>query len=218
MKYLGNPSSGSQAQTTASHNAFGQYTRNRRKPVNPNTSHQSVVRNLLSTLAKAWKGLTDAQRAGWKGLALQVPRTDSLGQTIHLSGFQEYISLNSKRGNFGDSTLSDPPASPAVVDTISNVSLVHSGTNLNLSFTSSGTLAGQRLGVFASPLKSAGTGFTNDLRLIEVTGIAPTSPLQIGANYTARFGGLTTGDRVFVGVESYNAGFSNPGSIGTLVL
>lgn len=218
MKYLGNPQSGSQAGTTASRNSAGQYLRTRAVPTNPSSTHQSAVRSILSTLAKAWKGLTDSQRLGWKSLALQVPRTDSLGQTITLSGFNEYIANNAKRESFGDATQNDAPGSPSTLDSLTAVGLVHTGAALNLAFTPSGTLAGQKLGIFASPQKSAGTTYASDLRLIEVTGVAPTSPLNIAANYTARFGALVTNNRVFVSVESYNAGFTNPGVIATTIL
>jgi hypothetical protein len=218
MKYLGNPASGSQANTTASRNAFGQYFRSRATPVNPDSTRQTVVRSILSTLARAWKTLTDNQRVGWKSLSLQIPRTDSLGQSHNLSGFQEYISLNAKRNAFGEATINDAPGAPSTLDSLSNITMTHSGANLNVAFTSSGALTGQRIGVYVSPQKSAGTGYVSDLRLLQTTAAAPVSPIQIGANYAARFGGLVTGNRVFVSLEPYNAGFTNPGVIGTIVL
>lgn len=213
MKYLGNPQSGSQAGTTASHNAFGQYLRNRRKPTNPNTSHQVAVRSILGQLAKAWKFLTDLQRAAWKSLAIATPRTDSLGQTIKLSGFQEYISVNAKRGSFGDTTINDPPVDP-VIESLGSVTLTTTGglqkVNFGTAF-STGSLT--KVGIFASSPRSAGVTFVGDLRLIEVTGAHPVSPLDISANYTARFGGVPVGDRVFVMVEAYNAGLVNSAGI-----
>lgn len=218
MKFLGNPSSGSQANTTASRNAFGQYTRTRATPVNPGTTAQTLARSILATLARFWKTLTSAQRLAWKSLALQVPRTDSLGQTITLSGFQEFISVNAKRNAFGDATVSDAPAAPSTLDALSNVSLTHSGAVLNCAWVASGSLTGQKLGFYASPPQSAGVTFVSDLRLIQISGVAPTSPVNIGTAYATRFGTLTAGDRVFVSVENYNAGFTNPGVIGTVVL
>jgi hypothetical protein len=213
VKYLGNPQSGSSANVTASHNTFGQYYRNRRTPVNPGSTHQTAVRTILGTLAQAWKFLTESQRTAWKSLSLTVPRTDSLGQSITLSGFQEYISVNSKRQNFGDVVINDPPVDPVIED-VGPVSLTATGGLLKVGFGlpfATGSLT--KLGIYASPPKSAGVSFVNDLRLIEVTGAHPVTPLDITSNYSARFGGVPLGDKVFVSVESYNAGLSNHGSI-----
>jgi hypothetical protein len=213
VKYLGNPQSGSQANTTASHNTFGQYYRNRRTPVNPATGHQTAVRTILGTLAKAWGLLTDLQRAAWKSLASSLPRTDSLGQSITLSGFQEYISINAKRQSFGDATVNDPPVDPVIED-MGNISLTSTGGMLKVGFANafaSGSLS--KVGIFAAPPQSAGRSFVNDLRLIEVTGAHPASPLDITSNYTARFGAVPLGARVFVSAETYNAGRVSPGQV-----
>jgi hypothetical protein len=69
MKYLGAPQSGSQANTVASRNRYGQYYRNRATPVNPHTSLQGTVRARLAINAATWRTLTAAQRAGWGDLA-----------------------------------------------------------------------------------------------------------------------------------------------------
>lgn len=217
MKYLGNPQSGSAANVTASHNTFGQYLRNRRKPVNPNTSHQSAVRTILATLAKAWKFLTDSQRSAWKSLAQSAPRVDSLGQSITLSGFQEYISVNSKRQNFGDAVINDPPVDPVIED-IGTVTVTATGGLIKVGFANAfGTGSLTRVGIFAASPRSAGVSFVNDLRLIEVTGAHPISPLDITSNYSARFGGVPVGDRVIVSVESYNAGLVSSGQTASAI-
>src|SRR4051812_21389133 len=68
VKYLGDPSSGSQAGTTASRNRFGQYYRTRATPVNVNSTQQGVVRSRMAANSSAWRALTGAQRAGWTSL------------------------------------------------------------------------------------------------------------------------------------------------------
>jgi hypothetical protein len=217
VKYLGNPQSGSQANTTASHNTFGQYYRNRRAPVNPSSPKQTAVRTILTTLAKGWKFLTDGQRNAWKSAAEQYPRTDSLGQQITLSGFQEYIAVNAKRQTFGDGTVNTPPVDPVVED-IGTVTLTATGSLLKLGFSSAfatGSLT--KIGIFASPPVSAGVSFTNDLRLIQVSAAAPTSPIDFTAAYAARFGTPTIGDRVIVSAESYNAGFASSGQVASAI-
>jgi hypothetical protein len=215
VKYLGNPQSGSQANTTASHNTFGQYLRNRRTPVNPNTVHQTAVRVILTTLAKAWKFLTDGQRAAWKTLASSQPRTDSLGQSITLSGFQEFISVNSKRQNFGDAVVNDPPVEPVIED-IGAVTLTTTGGLIKVGFANAfatGSLT--KVGIFCSPPVSAGVSFASSLRLTTVSATHPVSPIDITAAFAARFGTPPVGSRIILSAESYNAGLVSSGQVAT---
>ena len=57
-KFLGVPTSGSQGATTWARNRYGQYTRMRAHPVNPNTPAQRQARSALSGCASAWQELT----------------------------------------------------------------------------------------------------------------------------------------------------------------
>lgn len=90
--------SGSLAGVTASHNRGGQYLRNRTIPVNPNTARQQVTRSAFGGLVQAWSNeLTDVQRAGWREYAANVPVTDTLGNTITLTGQQWFVANNTPR-------------------------------------------------------------------------------------------------------------------------
>lgn len=90
--------SGSMGGITASHNRGGAYLRRRSIPVNPNTARQQLVRAAFGGLVQAWTNtLTDAQRQAWRDYAASVPRTDSLGNTINLTGQQWYIAANTPR-------------------------------------------------------------------------------------------------------------------------
>ena len=64
-KFLGVPTSGSQGATTWARNRYGQYTRMRAHPVNPNTPAQRQARSALSGCASAWRELTAAQQIAW---------------------------------------------------------------------------------------------------------------------------------------------------------
>lgn len=90
--------SGSMGGTTFARNSFGQYTRVRATPVNPNSTAQQFVRQAFANLVNRWNDvLTDAQRGSWKAYASQVSLVDSLGQTQFLSGQQHYIRANTPR-------------------------------------------------------------------------------------------------------------------------
>lgn len=90
--------SGSVGGLVASHNKGGNYFRALVIPVNPRTDAQVEVRNALSQLVDSWiNTLTPAQRDAWDIYASNVPVTDTLGQTISLSGQQHYIRSNVPR-------------------------------------------------------------------------------------------------------------------------
>lgn len=97
--------------TTAAHNRFGAYLRNRVIPTNPASAKQTAVRNSLATFSGEYRALTDAQRAAWTALGLNMTRTDSLGQVYTLTGLQAYISLNRNLYTSGaTSSIADAPA------------------------------------------------------------------------------------------------------------
>jgi len=103
--------SGSVGGSTYSRNRFGNYIRNRAIPVNPNTSFQAVVRNLMSQLVSSWtESLTGAQRDSWDTYAANVPVTDKIGQQQFLTGQNHYIRSNLPRLQAGMAqVLTGPP-------------------------------------------------------------------------------------------------------------
>ena len=131
MKYVPGPShgqfSGSQGNTTASHNRFGSYLRNRTIPVNPNTAHQQLSRELTGQLASDYRDLTPAQRVGWAALGEQIVRLDGLGQPYTLTGIQAFVMVNRFRLGAGQTVILDAP----VLNTESNLlSLSLTATNV----------------------------------------------------------------------------------------
>jgi hypothetical protein len=208
MKVLKPPQSGSAAGTTASHNRFGQYERNRRTPVNPRSPRQGVVRAALSLASAAWRALTDAQRAGWKSLGLLMTRTDSLGSTYTLQPNQAYVSVNAANAAAGNAQVSDAPTlvTPTALAT---VTLTLTSAAFSIAYTVTPLAAGAKLFVYASPQKSAGRSFTNDLRLIFVSAAAAASPANVLTAYTAKFGAPVTGNRIFLTLVVYTAGFES---------
>lgn len=206
MKYLGNPQSGSYAQMTASRNRFGQYWRTRATPVNPSTTFQLNQRARLTTNAAAWRDLTDAQRAGWLSLGLLITRTDSLGQTYDLNGFLAYCSVNNNKLDAGDAAVADAPAIVTPADLLT-ATVTLTAVAFSVAYTATPLAAGNRLFIFASPQRSAGTKFNGDYRLIAVTAAAAASPANILAAYTARLGVPVVGNRIFLSLQTYEGGF-----------
>ena len=208
MKFLGPPSSGSQAGTTSSHNRFGQYTRNRRTPVNPNTTQQGVVRARMSANAAAWRGLTSAQRAGWQSLGLAMSRTDSLGSSYTLNGFLAYCSVNNNNVAAGNAIVADAPEL-VTPGTILTATITLTSASLSVAYTVTPLPTGARLFSFVSPQMSAGRSFNNDYRLLAVSAAAAASPANLLAAYTAKFGVPVSGNRIFFSFTTYLGGFQS---------
>ena len=206
MKFLGNPSSGSEAALTYSRNRFGQYVRSRSIPVNPKSTQQGTVRARLAANASAWRGLTDLQRAGWLSLGGQMSRTDALGQSYTLNGFQAYCSCNNNNVAAGNAVVS---AAPALItpDACLTVTPTATAATFSVAFTPTPPAAGQRVFVYCSPQRSAGRAFEGDLRLVFVSAAAAASPANVFAAYQARFGVPVVGNKVFVTVLVYEGGF-----------
>jgi hypothetical protein len=206
MKYLGDPRSGSYQGMTASRNRFGQYMRTRASPVQPNTTAQLNQRARMTTNAAAWRALTDAQRAGWLSLGLAISRTDSLGQSYTMNGFMAYCSINNNKLDAGDAAVSDAPAIVTPADLIS-ATITLTAAAFSVAYTATPLAAANRLFIWVSPQGSAGRKFNGDYRLLTITAAAAASPANILAAYTARFGVPVVGNRIFLSLETYQAGF-----------
>jgi hypothetical protein len=217
MKILDVPQSGSLAGVTSSRNRFGQYRRSRATPVNPNTTLQGAVRARLAVNAAAWRALTSAQRAGWTTLGSNMSRTDSLGQTYTLTGFQAYVCVNNNMLAAGNAVVSDAPA-VVTPSAIATATITLTAAAFSIAYTPTPLSAGERMFTYTSPQRSAGRSFEADTRLLAVSAAAAASPANVYAAYTARFGIPIVGQRIFVTVQRFSGGFlSGPLSTSAVV-
>jgi hypothetical protein len=206
VKFLGDPRSGSIQGMTASRNRFGQYFRTRASPVQPRTPAQLNQRARMTTNAAAWRGLTDAQRAGWLDLGLSISRTDSLGQTYTLNGFMAYCLVNNNKLDAGDAAITDATSIVTPADLLT-ATVTLTAAAFSVAYTATPLAAGVRLFIWISPQRSAGRKFEGDYRLLSVTAAAAASPANILAAYTAKFGVPVVGNRIFLSLETYQGGF-----------
>lgn len=201
MKFLDVPQSGSIAGTTHSHNRAGQYTRNRRSPVQPvGSGRRAQVRAALSSASAGWSALTGAQRAAWEGFAGSHPITDSLGQSITLTGHQMFVRVYCSAINVGITAPTVPPADLDLPDT--------AGATVVLSVASGVTIndfdgpTGSKIAVAVSPQFSAGRSYNKtfwqpagELGYVD----AESAPYELApSNYAAEFGTMVLGKRIFV--------------------
>jgi hypothetical protein len=167
--------------------------------------------------AAAWRGLTDAQRAGWESLGGYMSRTDPLGQSYTLNGFAAYCSVNNNLLDAGESTVSAAPALSTPTGIVT-ATVTLTAIAFSVAYTATPLAASTRLFVFASPQVSAGRSFQADLRLLFVSAAAAASPANILAAYTARFGVPVVGNRIFLSLQTHLGGFkSTPFAVSQVV-
>ncbi len=198
MKIIDIPRSGSQDSTVSSRNRGGQYTRNRRSPVQPlGTGRRAFVRQNFANASKLWQAITDAQRAQWSAVADGYPYVDSLGQTIKLTGHQFFVACNSQLLNCNKAQIADAPASTAVwgMTTLTASASVGGGT-LNVVLTGNGT-ADDSLLVACSPQVSPGVSYNNRYWQTLVTG-GVDDTINVAFQYTQEFGALVEGRKIFI--------------------
>lgn len=162
----------------------------------------------MSANAAAWRTLTGAQRAGWSDLGLSISRNDALGQAYTLTGFMAYCSINNNNVAAGNAIVADAPAvvTPAALLT---ATITLTAAAFSVAYTATPLGAGARLFSFVSPQRSAGRAFEGDFRLIAVSAAAAASPANIYAAYVAKFGVPIVGNRIFLSLSVYTAGFQS---------
>lgn len=189
------------ASTVFSKNAAGPLIRNRTTPINPQSSKQTQRRQALSALSAGWRGLTENERDGWNSLAGSYPRTDSLGQTIYLTGAQLYILCNSNLDLIGASAITGAPTLPSFPIISVSAPTIDAST-FTVPFTPDPVPAGVELVIRATAPISAGKSFVgkSDFRFIASEAAAGVSPVDINTAYEAVFGSKSgqVGQKVFV--------------------
>ncbi len=87
--------SGSIGGTTYARNRFGNYSRSRTKPVNPQSQTQGVIRSSLAYLSQYWSANLDVtERGQWATYAAAVPSQNRLGESVYLTGFNMFLRTN----------------------------------------------------------------------------------------------------------------------------
>lgn len=183
---------GSIGGTTYSRNSSGAYARARVTPVNPNTSRQALIRNVVQFLAQNWSStLTLAMRNAWAAYALAINRQNKLGQVIKLSGFNHYVRCNSPRlqaiaaaVTAGPTDLTLPETDPTFTPTISEAT-----QNLSVVFNNALPWANETGGymlVSVSAPHAPGRNFIGGPfryagKIAGVTGTPPTSPATVAS-------------------------------------
>lgn len=188
-----------------SKNRGGNYIRTKVTPSNPRTTFQMGIRGIFASISSAWSGLTESNRLSWNGAVNLFTSTDIFGDIRTPSGKALFQKLNQNLLNVGLPLLTSAPE-PTTVPFADVTGATGDASASTLFIASDGDTTGSKLIVFATAPLSQGTSFVkNKLRAIAVIDGDAGAPLSVGTEYIARFGALTEGANIYVGVKVINA-------------
>lgn len=185
----------------AAQNRGGSYLRTKVTPSNPQSTFQTGVRNLFGSISAGWSGLSPNKRAAWNNAVEDWKRTNIFGDLKIPSGKALYQRLNQQAQIVGYPALDTPPIKEDLPP--SNVISVQIDTTAE-TIAANGIYGGTdaTVQIFSSGVVSAGTSFVkNQMRMIGHSGGAIYSPADAYADYVARFGTPSVGDKVFIGYK-----------------
>ena len=151
---------GSIGSTTYGRNRAGNFARERKTPVNPNTARQQQARAQMLPINTRWKNLTNGQRLNWMAAAesSEWARTNRFGRRYQPSGYQLFMQLNLQLAYFLIQVNDVPPKAifPSVVPTSFVTSADSPRMDLIVNFSASSFSTDFRLLVFATDNLSLG--------------------------------------------------------------
>lgn len=204
------------ASNVFSRNRGGAIIRNRIKPINRRSVLQSTRRQVLGSLASAWRGLTSAQRDSFNAAVGSFPLQNRLGQTIQLSGEQLYVRLNANLVLIGASQITTAPSpfSFAIFTLSFTAEDATVAAALSVVFTPTPLTAGNTLLVFATRNLSAGIEAPGASEFRKIGQIDPsdTSPADMISAYQAVFGDPVAGEKIFLEIRPVATASGQPGT------
>jgi hypothetical protein len=184
----------------ASKNRAGSYLRTKVTPANAQTAFQVAVRGRFTTLAQAWRGLTQAQRDAWNAAVGAFARTDVFGDLRSPSGINLYQRLNNVLVNIGQAPLTVPPLPSEVEAVVLSAFTFAVGVPAMSAVFNGPVPADTSVIIMATAPQSAGkNNVTSAFRQIGVLAPAQASPFNLLAMYVAKFGNTgVVGQKIFI--------------------
>lgn len=129
-----------------SRNRGGQYVKNFAVPSNPNTMAQQAKRSVFGSLSASWRNLASSARQDWNSIAKFYPKKNTFGDTIVLSGFGIFQSLNLNLSlvNIAPLTFPSMPLGTSHLGSISTIATLDALTN-SFNLTPTGVLLGDSI-------------------------------------------------------------------------
>jgi hypothetical protein len=159
------------------------------------------VRAILGRVAASWRALQEVQRAAWIAAAKETKSNSRLGQSGALSGFQLFAKINCTLAQFGQDTVTAPPANPQFPELApASLSITNTAGVIALKLACPTDPEGNTIVRGSAPISQG----RENCRDVRVLGLCP-APVQGSADitglYTARYGVPPVGKKVFVQVN-----------------
>jgi hypothetical protein len=121
--------------TTFQNNKYGYTVKSKPKTVKPNSLLQAEKKVYMSAATKAWKLLTDIQRADYDTFSQTRPQYAKNNPSVTLNGFNVFVKYHALEFlRTGDITAIkyNIGAGQDTVDTLTSISITNDGTNLDI--------------------------------------------------------------------------------------
>ena len=170
---------------------------------------KSIIANILAGASRGWRALSNGERVAYNAYAGTQPRTDSLGRTYYLTGFQTWCGLNTAKRvinepyltGFVDPTLPNNTINPMSLDDL----IFSKTTGIDLQVTVESVNERTQTMVFASRPVSAGKqSVSGAYKLLKYYAQANAGPQITTAEYEALFGSVVKGNTVFFKIVLIN--------------
>lgn len=173
-------------------------------PVQPiGTGRRAFIRASFGASSTAWSTLTAAAQASWISYAASHPITDSLGQSITLTGHQMFVSVATALQNVGVAIPSVVPVSAAVTAPVASVfTVTHLGV-ITITLSGGGSASDFILIAFSRPV-SAGVTFMKTFWQQTHVAASSVGAATYGPAYVAEFGTIPVGTKVFLKLTPVN--------------
>ncbi len=194
--------SGKAGGIVARHNKGGLYLAAFQPPTNPDTPEQQVVRARFGGDSAAFRALTLAQQQTWVNFGEASPRVNALGDPRPISGVNAFISVNNNIVNAGGASILIAPALVGA-DQIESIAVTATTgpDDVEIAFTPDPVPADHTLIIQATiPLSTGIVNVNNRYRQIAIEVTTTGSPVDLTAEYTAKYGSLITGQNLHVRV------------------
>jgi len=184
-------------------------------------AYTATARTAFAAFSTAWSGLSQASQDTWNNVT-DVFKSDRFGAAVLIRGKQLYIERNVNNQDVGGALLTTfPPAEPILGITSATLTATTSGgiiTVLSAAFDPSPVDASTAVKVFGTPVLGNGINRpkASTFRMFSVIAGAATTPANLLADYTAKFGNVgTAGQKIFMKLVPVNI---NTGQAGVPLL
>ena len=178
-------------------------------PKNPRTDKQLVVREQLAEQARRFDALTDAQQNTWNVAAAGYQSNSRLGQKGPLTGLQLFVRINCKLGLLGQDPVDAPPVAPQFPSLApQNLVITNTAGVIAVKLTCLGD-PGENTVLRASPPQKSAVRACRNYRIIGTCPVPAAGSADITGLYTAAFGAVPVGMRLFVRASTMVDGFES---------